>query len=124
MTEGEVVNKLSHECCLALGDFDHFQTVRTYIQMALRVGIEHYAKDEEEVIALYRDGTEAGRFKGVKDAAIKLGIAQSNISRVLTGKIHTAGGLKFIKTRDYELVKREDIKKPLHLSLTYSSTNT
>lgn len=106
MTQGEVISKLSHECCLAMGDFDYYQTVRTYIQMALMVGVEHYTKDMEEIVALYRDGTEAGRFKSIQDASKKLGLFQPSINMVLSGKIHTTGGLKFIRTKDYELVPR------------------
>ena len=109
MLQSEVINKLSRECCLAMGDFDYFKTVRIYIQMALSIGIEHYTKDMEEVVALYRDGVEAGRFKSEKDAAEKLGIAYQNISAVLEGRQHTAGGLMFMRTRDYELVEREDL---------------
>lgn len=108
MLQSEVINKLTRECCLALGDFDHFTTVRTYIQMALSIGVEHYTKEMEEVIALYKDGTEAGRFKSITDAANKLGIQQHGISNVLTGRCQLAGGLKFIKARDYDLLPRED----------------
>jgi len=107
MIQSEVINKLSRECCLALGDFDHFDTVRTYIQMALSIGIEHYSRDMEEVVALYKDGVEAGRFKSVNDAMNKLGIPQTQICAVLNGRQHTTGGLMFIRTKDYELVKRK-----------------
>lgn len=108
MTQGEVIQKLTRECCFALGDFNHFQTVQTYIQMALAIGVEHYTKDMEEIVALYQDGVEAGRFKSVTDAADKLGIQQHYISDVLSGKQHTTGGLMFMKTKDYELVKRDN----------------
>jgi hypothetical protein len=108
MLQSEAINKLSKECCLAIGDFDHYQTIRTYIQMALVVGVEHYTKDMEEVVSFYRDGVEAGRFKSIGDASIKLGIPQSSISDVLRGVQHTAGGLKFMKITDYELVKRKE----------------
>jgi hypothetical protein len=106
MIQSEVINKLSRECCLAMGDFDYFKTVRTYIQMALSIGIEHYTKDMEEVVAMYKDGVEAGRFKSEKEAADKLGITYQNIAAVLQGRQHTAGGLLFMRTRDYELVER------------------
>jgi hypothetical protein len=112
MTQSEVISKLSHECCLAMGDFDYFQTVQTYIQMALRVGIEHFTKDMEEIVALYKDGTEAGRFKSVENASRTLGVTYQNISAVLTGRQHTAGGLMFVKTKDYELIPREPLPTP------------
>jgi len=107
MIQSEVIHKLSRECCLALGDFDHFDTVRSYIQMALSIGIEHYSKTMEEVVALYKDGTEAGRFKSVTEASEKLGIYQSSITNVLSGRCHLAGGLMWMKTKDYELIERE-----------------
>lgn len=106
MTQSEVIDKLTKELCLAQGTFDYFQQNRIYIQMALAVGIEHFTKDMEEVVVLYKDGSEAGRFKGVTDASIKLGIPQSQISDALRGAQHTAGGLMFMKTKDYELVPR------------------
>ena len=110
MTQGEVISKLTRECCLAMGEFDYYDTIRIYIQMALSVGIEHYTKDMEEVVALYKDGREAGRFKSTTEAANKLGIPQSSVSSVVSGNQHTAGGLKFIKTKEYELFKRKDTK--------------
>lgn len=125
MTQGEVISKLTHECCLAMGDFHYFQTVRTYIQMALVIGTEHFTKDMEEIIALYKDGVEAGRFKGIGEASKKLGIAQTCISETLAGKQHSAGGLLFMKTKDYELIPRNgDSVKPLHLLLPYHPVNT
>ncbi len=108
MTQGEVISKLARECCLAMGEFYYYDTVRTYIQMALSIGIEHYTKDMEEIVALYQDGREAGRFKSVGEAATKLGLPQSSVSSVLSGKQYTAGGLKFVKTKDFELFKRDD----------------
>jgi len=109
MLQSEVITKLSRECCLALGDFSHFETVRIYIQMALSIGIEHYTKDMEEVVAIYKEGAEAGRFKSISDAADKLGIHQHDISAVLIGRQQTAGGLKFMKVKDYDLVPRKYI---------------
>ncbi len=109
MLQSEVINKLSRECCLAMGDFDYFKTVRIYIQMALSIGIEHYTKDMEEIVALYMDGTEAGRFKSITEASDKLGINRRNIDHVLRGNVHSAGSLMFMKAKDYELVKREPV---------------
>jgi hypothetical protein len=60
----------------------------------------------EEVVAMYMDGVEAGRFKSVTEAAEKLGIRQSDISAVLRGVQHSAGGLMFMRTKDYELIER------------------
>ncbi len=107
MIQSEVVSKLSHECCLAMGDFDHFQTVSIYIQMALVVGTEHFRYDMEEVVAFYQDGIEAGRFKNIVEASNKLGIHRQNIQEVVSGRRHSAGGLTFIKLKDHELVGRE-----------------
>jgi hypothetical protein len=122
MIQSEVINKLARECCLALGDFDHFTTVHTYIQMALSIGIEHYTKDMEEIVAMYRDGVEAGRFKSIREAERKLGIDRRNINQVLRGAAHSAGGLIFIKTKDYELIERKKERgqsvPPLYLTQT------
>lgn len=106
MLQSEVINKLTKELCLAQGTFDYFTINRTYIQMALSIGIEHYTKDMEEIVALYQDGSEAGRFKSITDAANKLGIHQNYISAVLIGEQHTTGGLQFIKAKDYDLIPR------------------
>ncbi len=110
MTQGEVISKLTRECCLAMGEFYYYDTIRVYIQMALSVGVEHYTADMEEIVALYKDGREAGRFKSTIEAAEKLGVRRTSISDVLAGRLYTTGGLKFIKTKDYELVKRKDIE--------------
>ena len=109
MIQSEVINKLTRECCLALGDFDHFNTVRTYIQMALSIGIEHYSREMEEVVVLARDGIEMGRFKSIVETAEKLGLAQENISAVINGRQQTCGGMMFIKARYYDLQPREKI---------------
>lgn len=116
MLQSEVINKLSRECCLAMGDFHYFKTVQIYIQMALSIGLEHFSVLEEEIVALYMDGSEAGRFKGIQECERKLGISHQNISKVLNGSRHSAGGLMFIKTRDYELTKRSEEEPPDLLS--------
>ena len=110
MLQAEVIDKLTRECCRAIGDFDYYQTIRIYIQMALSIGVEHYSYEMEEIVAMYRDGSEAGRFKSVHETSDKLGISQGNISECLNGNRHSAGGLIFMKTKDYELVEREEKK--------------
>lgn len=124
MLQSEVINKLARECCLAIGTFDHFKTIRTYIQMALTVGIEHYTVDMEEIIALYKDGIEAGRFKSLGDAQRKLGLLQSSISDVLAGRQHTAGGLMFMRVKDYDLIPREEKTEQLTTLLGHPKINT
>lgn len=104
MTQSEVINKLSMEMALALGELDHLQTCRTYIQMALSIGIEHYTKDMEEIVQMDSFGNELGRFKSVTEAAERTGIHQSYISAVLIGQQHTTGGFIFMKAKDKELV--------------------
>lgn len=106
MLQSKVVHKLSMECAIALGDLDHLQTIRIYIQMALAIGVEHYTKDMEEIVAMDYEGVVCGSWKCVTEASEKLGIRQSDISAVLTGRQHSAGGYLFMKTKDYELVKR------------------
>lgn len=92
---------------LALGDLDTLQTCRTYIQMALSIGVEHFTKDMEEIIQMDRNGVEMGRFKSVTDASVKTGIPQYQLSAVLTGIQHTAGGFIFIKVKDKELIPKQ-----------------
>jgi len=104
MTQSEVINKLSMEMALALGDLDTLQTCRTYIQMALAIGIEHYTKDMEEIIQMDRFGVELDRFKSVSEAVEKTGIPQNYISSVLTGQQHTTGGFIFMRARDKQLI--------------------
>ena len=115
MLQSEVINKLSKELCLAQGSFDHFQNNRIYIQMALSIGVEHYTKDMEEVVAMDRNGVACGRYKGVTDAAKELGVRQSDISAVLTGTQHSTGGFLFMKVKDYELVPREKPENPIYI---------
>jgi predicted DNA-binding ArsR family transcriptional regulator len=104
MTQGEVINKLSMECAVALGDLDTLQTVRNYIQMALAIGVEHYTKDMEEVIVMNYNGEEIDRLKSVTDVERKLGIKQAYVSAVLRGDQFSAGGLRFQLVKDKELV--------------------
>ena len=107
MTQGEIINKLSMECALALGELNHLQTIRTYIQMALSIGIDHFRKEMEEIVVLDMHGVECGRYKSIMDAERKLGIREANIHQVLSGQNHTAGGFMFMRAKDYELVPRE-----------------
>lgn len=109
MTVNEVVEKLSMEMALALGELDHLGTCRRYIRMALAVGIEHYTKDMEEIVAMNLNGEEVGRFKSATDCAEKLGIPQSYVSTVLTGIQHSSGGFMFIKSKDRELIQCKKI---------------
>jgi len=105
MTVSEVVNKLAMEQALALGDLDSLPTCRRYIQMALSIGIEHFAKHMDEIIVMTRSGEEVGRYKSVSDCAVQIGIPKSYISAVLNGRRHSAGGFIFMKSKDKELVK-------------------
>lgn len=95
------------ECALALGEFNHLQTIRTYIQMALSIGLVHFHILDEEIVVLDMNGKEAGRFKNLASAEKTLGINKSSISEVLNGNRHSAGGLMFMRIEDYELVPRE-----------------
>jgi hypothetical protein len=104
MTQGYVINKLSMEMALALGDLDTLETCRKYIQMALSIGTEHFTKDMEEIIVMNYKGEEIDRLKSIGDAERKLGISQSQVSDVLRGKQFSAGGLRFMKVRDKELI--------------------
>lgn len=109
MIQNEVINKLSMELAMALGDLDTLQTCRTYIRMALAIGIDHFTKDMEEIVQMDRFGEEIARFKSVTEASVKSGIRQGDISAVLTGLQHSAGGFLFMKEKDKELVPAKKI---------------
>jgi hypothetical protein len=102
MTQNEVINKLSMEMAVALGDLDHLDTCRFYIQLALVIGAEQYGLDGEEIIQMDTAGLEIRRFKSIRKASEILGIDRRNISHVLNGDYHTVGGFMFMKARDKE----------------------
>jgi hypothetical protein len=104
MTQNEVINKLSMEMALLTGDLDNLNTYRWFIRQALDIGINHFTKDMEEIIQMDRFGEELGRFKGVTDCSQKTGIRQSDISAVLTGVQHSAGGFLFMRSKDKKLI--------------------
>jgi hypothetical protein len=104
MTHNEVINKLSMEMALALGDLDTLQTCRVYIQMALTIGINHFTKNMEEIIALDSEGREVGRYRSIMEIEKALGVKESNVHHVLAGRNHTAGGYIFIRSKDKELI--------------------
>lgn len=104
MTQGEVINKLSMEMALALGDLDTLQTCRTYIQMALSIGIDHFTKDMEEIIQMDHFGAEIDRYKSISEAVRETGISQPCISDAIRGAQHTAGGFIFMKSKDKVLI--------------------
>ena len=106
MTHMEVINKLSFEMLQITGDLDHIDTYRWFIRQALDIGINHFTKDSEEVIAMTRDGVERGRFKSLREASNVLGIDRRNIQHVLAGLNHTAGGYQFILNKDKLLIER------------------
>jgi hypothetical protein len=104
MTQNEVINKLSMELAVKVGDFDNLNTYRWFIRQALVIGIDHFTKDMEEIIQMNHSGVEITRYKGVLEASRKTGIRQGDISAVLTGVQHSAGGFIFMKSKDRELV--------------------
>ena len=105
MTHNEVIDKLAKEMILITGETDHLNTYRWFIRQALVIGVEHYTKEMEEIIAMDKWGGEQGRFKGVRDASEKLGIPRGNIYQVLEGRRPSAGGFRFIRNRDKYLIK-------------------
>lgn len=108
MTQAEVINKLSMEMAMALGDLETLQTCRTYIQMALSIGLEHFTKDSQEIICMNYSGEEIARFKSTREASLKLGVDRRNIDHVLRGCCQSAGGYKFMKAKDKELVPMKE----------------
>ena len=104
MTQNEVINKLSMEMALAVGDMKYLETYRWYIRQALVIGCDHFSVDMEEIIQMDRNGVEIARYKSIGEASRKTGLFHSNISDVVNSKQHSAGGFLFVKTKDKELV--------------------
>jgi hypothetical protein len=104
MTQNEVINRLSLELAVKVGDFDNLNTYRWFIRQALVIGTDHFTRDMEEIVQMDQFGKEIDRFKGVTDCSRKTGIRQGDISAVLTGIQHSAGGFLFIKAKDKELI--------------------
>ena len=101
MTIDEVTNKLTFELVTQTGHLEDREICWQYIRYALIIGIEHFTKEMKEVIALDKLGNEVGRYKGVREASVKLKISRGNIYQVLEEKRHTAGGLIFVKNKDW-----------------------
>jgi hypothetical protein len=104
MTQSEVINKISMELAIKVGDFDNLDIFRWFIRQALVIGIDHFTQDMEEIVQMDHLGGEIARFKGVTDCSRKTGIRQGDISAVLTGVQHSAGGFLFIRAKDKELI--------------------
>lgn len=109
MTQNEIINKLSMELAVKVGDFDNLNTFRWYIRQALAIGIEHFTVDMEEIIQLTHSGEEVGRYKSTREASNETGIDRRNIYHVLEGSAHTAGGFLFIRAKDKELIPAKKI---------------
>jgi hypothetical protein len=105
----EVIDKLSLEYCQAINNFDNYSTIRTFIQRALVIGMEHFSPEMEEIIATNEFGVEQGRYKNGKDASRKIGVSHANINFVTNGLRHTAHGLHFTKVEDI-VKKRKKLK--------------
>ena len=105
MTHNEVITKLAKEMITVTGETDHYNTYCWFIRQALVIGIEHYTKEMEEIVAMDKWGGEQGRFKGVREASTKLGIPRGNIYQVLEGRRPSAGGFIFIRNKDKFLIK-------------------
>ena len=116
MLQSQVINKLAKECCLAMGDFDKYKTVKIYIQMALVVGIEHFTIKMEEIVVMTKEGVEIGRFKSITETADKLGLKEENISATLNGRQCSCGGMLFMKARDHDLIPREEKSPSISLN--------
>jgi hypothetical protein len=101
-----MVNKMSMEMALRLGDLSHLKICKFYLGMALTIGTEYFTRDMEEIVAMNYEGVEQGRYKSARDAAQHLGLDESHISKVLSGRYHTHKGFMFIRAKDKLLIKR------------------
>jgi len=104
MTQNEVVNKLSIELAIRLGDLDYLQLCRQYIQMALVIGTEHFPRDIEEIVVMNKHGVEIERLESISECEKLLGVSHESITAVLDGRQFTAGGLRFQKVIYKELI--------------------
>lgn len=111
MTMTEVMDKLMAEYWQETGDSENYSTVRKYMQRALVVGMEHFDPSMSEIVALNQWGIEVGRYKSTIDASKKIGVCRQCIVKVINGRAVTAGGLKFVKAKDYDL-KNTLLPKP------------
>lgn len=110
MTTKQVINKLSLELAFQTGKMEDVAWYKKYIGMALSIGIDHFTKNMEEIVAMDHEGRELGRYNSIIEAGRKLGIRESNIHHVLAGRNPTAGGYKFILAKDQILIKCKDFK--------------
>ena len=102
------------------GEIDHLNIYRWFIRQALDIGINHFTKDSEEVIAMTRAGVERGRFKSIREASRMLGIDYRQIQRVVTGRIQSAGGYIFILSKDKVLVNVDNKKEEIAMFKEYT----
>lgn len=114
MIQSDVIKKLALDLALETGTMEDLPIYRKYIQMALVIGIDHFTKDQEEIIALDFKGVEIGRYAGVREAERKLGLVKSSISKVLSGLNYQTGGIRFVRVNEKELIKiPEKVKREL-----------
>jgi hypothetical protein len=101
MTIEEVTNKLSFEMVILTGHPEDVSIYQQYIQIGIVLGMEYFKKDQQEVIALDDKGVIVGKFRSVTEASKKLGICRQGIVKVLNARAHSAGGLHFVKQKDW-----------------------
>ena len=77
------------------GRIEDYLLYKKYITLALVIGQDHLHPYNMEIIAIDKNGDEQN-YKSELDAGEKLGLARSNINRVLRQGYGTVGGLKFI----------------------------
>lgn len=102
MTRDYVLNQLTCELVALTGDTENMSAYRKYLNMALDIGVNHFTKDMEEVIQMDTNGRIIKRYKGITDAATKIGIKQCSISDVITGRQNSTHGFIFRKASSFE----------------------
>ena len=101
MTINEVTNKLVFEMVQLTGHFEDADIYKSYIRIALTVGMEYFNPMQEEVVATNQKGVEVGRYKSIEEASVKLNIKRQNIVSVVLGHRNKAGGLSFRKSETF-----------------------
>jgi len=101
MTIDEVTKKLVFEMVQLTGHFEDADVYKSYIRIALTVGMEYFNIFQDEVIATDQQGVEVGRYKSIIDASKKLNIPRQSICKVVLGYRNKAGGLSFRKSETF-----------------------
>jgi hypothetical protein len=101
MTIDAAIKGLTFEMILQTGDYEHAETYKLFLTRALTIGMDHFSKNMDEIVAFDISGHEVGRYRNAYEASAKLGVARGNINQILSGKKHSIHGYMFRRAKDY-----------------------